>query len=1099
MFNHQETGEDTSDATAGADEALSLHQSHRDPGSQDRLKVSPATEEPQDDPAGLLMSEEVCELHTEVETLKQGDQGHVWRKTTWSTTTVERNYTPQSQKADEGTDEENTPSKVDIVAVTDTDPGETAEKSGDVSALEKLRKEERQELEDEELNNKEQMERREESGVKGTVLEEISAERPDTAEPPANTGGRLSTEGLGLEEGRGSDDDDEMREPPVVQRRGPRDRRQVRPKAKSTKQRQHKEEGPHTREAELEAARSPGRKEADKAAEDNQADEQKEKDQSVGRTREETSTTEVLAVVEDDRAEGSQEDVVTSTEGRAESDKAGTKETAPKMDPEKEESKDGERPRLQHASVILVDLKTNCNHPSVMSASGTSGVQQFASETEGAEPIAAERMDQKAEPASTGEGTEEQNDAEEVSGNEGKAESSHQNQEGEEAALIETVNYGKADAGVVPAETKEGEQAVTKDGVAGEDPADEEQSAEEASTQAEIKQDEAAVHLQPLTQGSEREISGEDEAEAEKQAPVPPEVDEGPVALAEDQESTAGAVPASNPEDTFGASEEKKHEEDMDPQGSDLQRVMVVLVDRRNSSRSQDETRVADSCVDEEQPAAEMEEQRMKEALKEDKKAEAAADGPGKASDGPEEAVTPQTPQSAEDDEAEGVSADVEVPVVERRIWRSGRKTGHARTPKGRSAAATPQRESEEQGAEEPRLGLEDVTQEELGKEGDDGVGAAEKEDVLQPHPEEDEEASRDEPSTISRALRKTKRPATATSRSKSKRSRRQRESEEEISAGDRDVEENKSEDGEIENGDECVHQEEEEPTAEHKEMEMANTEPLGDTEEEEQEEAVATRDPGSDGNSVKATPGTKALKQPMEEKEKETLLEASSGPGRADPEEVAVTKAEGQGHEAPEREEEELAEEETTSMEEGIQIDGAGEPAESENINDEIPVLDTGTDVDGTRIGMEEVTTETEEKSPTSAPEEDHQAEDDAGLSDVLGLGGHGPSGFTGAKELEGSDSDGKVESGLVTMETEKDEVINSELNADEDDKESNSEEEEELSGEDGEPVQIGKKVLRGRTVPAVVVTPQPKAGHRKRKRPETTPARKPRRRSRL
>lgn len=1182
MFNHQEAGEDTSNATSVADEAVSLNQSHTDLDEepQDEIRqdehvpvpvpvpASPAaaenvTTESEEDPAGPLLFEEVCELHTE--TLKQGDQGHVWRRTTLvSTTTVEGSDTQHLQEAEEEPDEEDTLSKLDIVAGTDPDSRETAEMSEDVVVPGQLRQEESQQLEGEE-----QTEKNEECGVMETVLEEISAEHPDTAEP-AQPGGQPFTEGLELVEGHVSDDETE--EPPVVQRRRSRDRRKVRPR--SSKQRQHKEEGTHTHGAELEAGRSGGTE-----AEDNQMEAQNQEKED--RTRDETSTTELLAVVEEDRTEESEEIVLTSPEGRAESTEADTEETAPEMDPEKEdlaedggEETDGttagdphqlrvpEEPdltmdcevtTLQHASVILVDLKTSSKHLSVMLASGASDLQPLASETEEVEPIAAEGTNEKPEPESGEDGTEERNDAEEGSENERKEESSHLNpEEEEEAPLMETIllrsgrkivrggrqeHEGEDTAAVrtceqdQDAETKEEKQALPNECVPGEDPADEEESAEETSTQPEVNEelrfeDEAPVHLQPSTEESEKKISGEDEAEEENQTAAPPEVGGGPLASAEDQENVNGSTSpdtglASNPEGTFGASEEK--EEELDPPGSDLQSVMVVLVDLGNSSLPQDETGGAAS-VDEVEPAAEVEGE---------EESEAAADGP---SDVPEETVTTQTPQSGEDDEAEGVSAQEEEPAAERRILRSGRKTGHVRTPKRRSAAATSQRqskgghahhESEERGAEEPKPDLEDVTREELRTEEevkgtDERVAAAEKEEILQPRSEEDEETGRDGASIPARAPRKSRRSAAAPSRRKSKRSRMQSEPEEEPSAEDGDEEENKKDDGEIagiENGDKDVDQEDEEPQAEGGQMDVGsetrpngqeenslretssvpNAVALGDTEEEE-DAAVATQDLGSHGNDVKDTPGTKSPKHQMEESEKETLPETSSGPGGPDIEEDAVLKAEEQEREAQEKEEEKLVEEETTGMETGMKIDGDGddELAESGNMNDEsaegTPELDTGADGHGTRTGMDEETTETSMEPPTAAPEEDHQAEDEAGLSEVPAA--HEPSGFTGAKELEASNTAENVESDLVTMETNQ--VINLELNTDEDEEESNSGEEEDLSGANGETTVIGKKVLRGRTVPAVTITPHQPA-RRKRQWPHASPARTPRRRSRV
>lgn len=1133
----QEAGGDASVATSVAEEAWRLTQSHQDLGCQHRLNLSPATEELQDektqeegvaargspataenvmleseeakeDAAGLLWFEEVCELHTGVETLKQGEQEHVLgRKNVLNATTVEGNYTQHSQKVGGETEQENTLSQVDMVAVAGTPPRETADMSDDAVALEKGREGERQQLEDEELDHDEQTEKKEEFDVKGTLLEEISAEHPDPAEP-ANTGVQLPTEGLQLEEGHVSED--EAEEPPGDQRRGPRGRRKVPPNPR-------------------------------------------------------TSATELLAVVEDDRAE---EKVITSTEGRVESREVDTKETAPEMDPEQEEvaddgaedrdvmtaadlhqptvsvqedhgqTQDGEIPTLQRASVLLVDLKTTSSR---------------LKETSDVQLIAAERMDQKPEPASSEEGTEEPNGVKEASGNEGKEQSSHWNHEEEEeegATLIETlqlrsgrkiVKVGRQEqerddqeheAELVPAETKEETQALTKDGGTGEDPADkgqEEESAEEASAPPEINKDMRLEEDEAAVAVNEKKTPGEDGAEApEKQTNVPPEVDDGPVTLAEDQQNTAdltspATVQTSNPEDTSGASQDKRHEEETDPQGSDLQRGDVVLVDLGNSSRSQEER--------EEEPA-EMEEQNVKEALREGEEGEAAADGPGKAPDVPEEAGTTQTPQSVGDDEAQGVSADQEVPLVERRILRSGRKMGSSKgrsaaaaaTPRSRSKRALANQEPEEQGAEEAQLDLGDVPQEDLSQEGevkekDDGVGAAEKEDTLQPpseedggeEDEEDEETSREEPSIIAR---KTKRSAPATSRRKSKRSRVQRESEEEEEE-DRDVEENESDDGEtaeIENRGESVDQEEDEPEAGDKEMDVLSEEgserrPSEQEENslreasavpstvmlvEEEEEAApgATPHPGSHGNGVNATPGTKALKHQMEENQRETLLGTGSGPGQPGPGEIAALKAEEQGNEAAEREEEELEEEAPASEEEGLEVDAQARAAESEDMNAESPaeirVLNPGTDVDGTRTGMEEETTVTDVETPSAAAEEGHQAGDDAGWSEVPGLEGHQPSAFSRAKEAELSDTDESVASDLVTMETD----MNLEPNTDEDEKESTSEEEEELPDDDGGLIVIGKKVLRGRTVPAVI---------RKRKRPDHTAARQSKRRSRV
>ena len=1028
MVNRQETGEGSSSAAPGAEEAVGCKQSHEDASDDPPATVEPQRDDPQeeakDHPAAPLLSDQDWELQPEVETLKQGDQG---------------------QKADE----ENI--KVDVVTRA--------------FALEKLEKEERQQPEEEELNDEEQPENKEEFGVKGSVPEEISA------------GGQLPAEGLELEEGHLSHhlSDDEPEEPPVVQRR------KVHPKARSKKEGQHKE-ATHTRQAELDAGRSSGGKEA----EDKQTQEQireEEKDQSADRGREEASTTELLLAVEGERAEEAEEALPTSTEARMESKKVDRPETPPETDPEEEEEEpdgDGAEDR---------DGRTAADMDQPTASDPEEHVQANGGETPKVQLMETSDL-QKPEPAFPEGGTGEKKNVKEVSGNEGKEESSPQNRQGEEeeAPLMETVRLrsGRKIVRAGQQEQKhedtaagrtcdqEHEAELVPPGTIGEDPVEEEPSAEEASTQPErdeelsLEEGEAAVHLQPLAEASRRNISGEHEAEAEKQTPVPPEADEGPEALAEHPEKPTDltgpdAVQASNPEDTCGVSEE---EEEMDPLGSDLQRVMVVLVDLRNSGRSQDETR-AGSCVGEERPAAGMEEHNMQEALKE-------------AADVPEEAVTTQTPPSAEDDGAGAVSADEEVPVVERRTLRRSRKPGCAR--RGRSAAATSQRE--------------DAKQEELVQEGQ--VKG------------EDEESSRDEPS-MERALRKTKRSAPATSRRTSKRSRLQCQSDEEPSAEDGDVEETPSNHGEIaQKGNESVDQQGEKPKAEDKEADVVSEEALTESgcpngqeenslrepSEDEQEAAVVMEEPGSLGNSDTAASETKPSNQQSEEREKETLLETSPGPGRPDTEDIAVRTAEEQGNEGPEGEQEAFVSTTDERMDGDSESAEAG-AAESENFNGERPagtaVLDPGTD--GTRTGMEEETRETEGKSPAAAPEEGQEVTppaEDAALSEVKGLGGQEPSAFTTAKEPEESD--------LVTTETETDRVRKSVVNTDEkessseEEKEEEEEEEDHLSDEDEEPVVMGRKVLRGRTVPAVVITPQ-----RKRRRPDATADHGPRRRSRV
>ncbi|TWW61110.1 Soluble lamin-associated protein of 75 kDa [Takifugu flavidus] len=1410
MFHPEETVEDTSNTTPIAEEALSVKESHRNLGSRDTLEVSPANGEPRDkitqeehisthnspaedenvtseneevkeDSATLVVYEEVFEVHTEVETLKQGDQGQVLRKTTiFSTKTVESNYI--QQKSDKETNE-NTLQTIDIVgelAVTDPEPEESQVLSDDILVME-------EQLKDEELQNEELTGNEYEFVVKDAIL------HPDTAET-VNKRGHLLTESLTLQEVQISDhmSDDETEEPPVIPRRG---RRKVNPK--STKQRQHKEEGEHTHEAEPIAGRSLGRKEADKKAVDKQMEDQnqEETDQSMDRTPE-TSAQELL-VVEDGRTPGaheSEEDAITSTKVRIEINKDDIKEMPPEMDSdygneetgaicgdnldqptssvpdELQLTKDCEMPRLQQSRVILVDLKTGSDYVSLMVAGETIEVQCLASEREEVELTADEKMDKDPETALQPSTEEDNDDLEEVNGNKGKEDSSNENHE-EEETFIETIylrsgrkiiKLGHQEhqhddiAAVSTCDEDHEKETITNDGITGEYPVEEKQSAEQASTQPEINdemrlEDEAPIHLQPSIQVSmvkisteveveenktddgeiagiengdksvdqreekpkaevkvmddgevsEIKISAEVETQTEKETPVTVDVDEGLVTLSEDQENTADStspdtLQASNLEEPFRASEEKPHSEEMDPKESDLHRVTVVVVELRNSSQLLDEKTVTDSCIAEEQPVVEMEEQNMKDALREDGQTEAAPDVPVKASSVSKEAIATQNKQSAEDDEAEGVSGAEETPVLERRVLRSGRKTGNIRTQrKGRrSAATTPQgkskraqtkEESEEQErdetiptleelTEEPKTDLEDVPQKEPSKEQDvqeenDGVGVAQEEEEMQLHCEEADETSQDEPASIGTALRKAKRTAPATSTHKSKRFCMQRESEEETSAADREVEDNKTDDGkiaEIEHGDKSVDQGEEKPKAKVKvmgdpseqAMEVAGSEtcpneqaepskevseidisaeveveenktddsgiaeiengdksvdqgeeklkdmdvvsagtnsetrsngegenylsetasaPMtvveGDTDENEAP-VVPTHICGSNGNTINASAGTIPLKCQIEENEEETR-ETHSGPDEPEPEQRLVIHAEEQVIEVPEGEEEELAEE-TTSMEKEIKIDGARDQiigsesaclrgAESEKFNDEPPVevLETGTEVYGTSRGMEAEITEIDVEPPTAAPEEDHlilfdeeaptvtsksqksstkrpkttpkrtsRRRKKQGLQQYVAESGddktqekpedpgetsqpHEPSGFITAKDLEESDMEESVEGDIISVESEKDISSNSELNKDEDGKEFNLEVEDNLSDDDGELIVMEEKVLRRRTVPALIITPRSNSRcHRikektpqlalkkkpiKRKGTETTPGRRSKRRSRV
>lgn len=780
---------------------------------------------------------------------------------------------------------------------------------------------------------------------------------------------------------------------------------------------------------------------------------------------------------------------------------------------------DCELPSLQHVSVILVDPKTNSNSLSVVVPGGTSEAPCCASETGEVELIAPETMDQEPEPAST----EELGELEEATGI-----GNHQGQEHEDIAAGRTCEEDHEEE-MVPDEAGEEKEPVKDDGATAE-----EEATEEASTQPDVNEEmrlegEAPTNLHPST-------------EATEEADVSPEGDGGPLSSPEHQENAGDSthpdtVMASNPKEASGASEEKQRSEDVALQESDLQRVTVVLMDLRSSSQSQ---------VAEEQPPAGMEE---------DEQPEAAPDAFGDASDVSEEAVAP-TPLSGDDGEAEGGSGVEEVPVVESRVLRSGRKMGYTRTlRKGRrSAAATPlgkprahaNGESDEtiptleEQREEPKPDLEDITQKDPRNEGEnkEEVGVAQEEETLQP---QTEEPRQDEPTVIGRVLRKAKRSAPATPIRRSKRSRLQPKSEEGSSAEDRDTGGTTTDDGEIpeiKNGDQSVDPREEKS----EDMDVVSAEATrevdpeprpngaGETSPRESASVLQTMVVADDEEEEAPAPGTKS--PPLEEDEEQAVVETSSGPDKPGTTEGEV---------------EELAEEGTEKV-----VDG--ESAEPEDVHEEPPAEapEAGAQVDGT----EEQSTE----SPTAAPEEEAPDVTSRSRRSKTRTSQTTPAPTSSLEKLEeetqqhvedGGDEETQKEpegSGDAVQPSSTEEDTDEDLphrkdegpdvegeeqaedhadfvggpsgftveleSDDEDEKESDSEEEEDVSGD--EPIVMGKKVLRGRTVPALIISPKtrrskgllsdddksPGSARKdklKRKRSEVTPARKFKRRSRV
>lgn len=392
-------------------------------------EIEEAKEECQkEDTAVLVVSEEVLEVHKEAETLnEEGEVRVLRRRTVVSTPMTKRKYTRHNQKVYEELEKEvakkNDVSTTEVVeelaATAAEEPEETAAIKEDVVGMEEL-KEEKQQLEEEQLTNEVETEKREEPGVEDTVLKGSSTELPDTAETDLtkeNVVEKVTDESETKQKGEEvytSDHlSDEIERPPVVQRRGLRGRCKVTPKPESTKQskRHHRQEEEHTDEADVGAGGSASEEKADEKAMDTQMGEPHQVDQDKSVDEPEEISTEELTVVEEGRipdAEEAAEDVTSSTEVSVEEHKEvredGKPETVSVMEAQKEEEAEDviqepvtvtstsgtvipdevldeaalpvaeepqekdigcEIPKLQQATVILVDLKTTGHHLSV--------------------------------------------------------------------------------------------------------------------------------------------------------------------------------------------------------------------------------------------------------------------------------------------------------------------------------------------------------------------------------------------------------------------------------------------------------------------------------------------------------------------------------------------------------------------------------------------------------------------------------------------------------------------------------------------------------------------------------------------------------------
>lgn len=303
------------------------------------------------------------------------------------------------------------------------EPEEITSIKEDVVAVEELREEEKQQLEDEHLINEEETEKQEEPGVEDTVVKGSSTELPDTAEPALtkeNEDEKVTDESETEQNGEETEtsviqDKDEvsgeMEEPPVVQKRALRGRHKGTSKPKPTKQskRHQKQEEEHTDEAYLGEGGSASEEKAYEQALDKQM-EQVEQEETVDKTEKEISTEELTVVEEGiSKTEDAAEDVIPLSEVNVEESKEvqeeeeteGETETVSVMEADKEEQADdmiqapdnvaaapetvipdvvldeaaapvaeepqekvfgSEIPRLQKATVILVDLKTTYHH-----------------------------------------------------------------------------------------------------------------------------------------------------------------------------------------------------------------------------------------------------------------------------------------------------------------------------------------------------------------------------------------------------------------------------------------------------------------------------------------------------------------------------------------------------------------------------------------------------------------------------------------------------------------------------------------------------------------------------------------------------------------
>lgn len=353
--------------------------------------VASASEEAKKDTAVLVVSEEVSEVYKETVTLNEVGEVRVLRKRTIvSTPTTKPKCTRHNQKELAEVAEDNEVATVEVVqelVVTGVgEPEETASVKENAVAMEELN--EGQQVQEEKLTKETEMAKGEETEVEEMVLKEGSSEPPDSAVmalTEENMVGKVTETSQKGEEADSSDrlSDDDMGEPPVVQRRGLRGRCKVITQLESTKTQGHEVE--HVDEDDLETGGAAGEEQGDKKAVDQQmenltvveegripeADDitpptevSVEESQEVQEEPETASATEM----QEEEAKDVIQEPVTATATSVPEEKlleetalAGTKEM-------QETDSCCETPKLHQATVILVDLKATGLHLSVRMA-----------------------------------------------------------------------------------------------------------------------------------------------------------------------------------------------------------------------------------------------------------------------------------------------------------------------------------------------------------------------------------------------------------------------------------------------------------------------------------------------------------------------------------------------------------------------------------------------------------------------------------------------------------------------------------------------------------------------------------------------------------